>query len=223
MISLYFATSIFDFTTIDKDIARLYGDLSQINAIHIRRTDYTKNQKRYRSITENDVHEIMEKFPDEKYIIFSDDIEWCKNTFADYNFTYPPKNDSTFDDSLIEFAAMRKCKNIIMSNSTFSWWASYLKTSDGFVVYKTPWFDNNKYQEDIIPNDENWILLDEFLGKIERDFNRNKITDNEQNRKTAKNEINKNTIRINKNESWEMMYNTQPKQKHSYMKNQFNY
>ena len=98
---------MFNFTNIDKEVERLYGKLSDTAAIHIRRTDYIKSEDRYRSITEDDVYKIREKYPDDDFIIFSDDIEWCKQKFSNMNFRFSVKNDSKYDDSLIEFAAMR--------------------------------------------------------------------------------------------------------------------
>lgn len=165
-----FAINMFNFSDIDKIIERLYGNLSELTAIHIRRTDYIYPKRHYRSITEEDVNLIVEKFPENKYIIFSDDIEWCKEKFKKYDFIYPPKNDSNYDDSLIEFAAIRNCKNKIISNSTFAWWASYTSDNNGITVYKKPWFIKNLV-EDIIPNDKNWVTFNNFIGIKEKDNN----------------------------------------------------
>lgn len=157
---------MFDFSKVDKEISRMYvglGDLSQIAALHIRRTDYVYPKRHYQTIEEQDVIRIREKFPDDKFIIFSDDIEWCKSKFEKYGFLFPPKNDSEFDDSIIEFCALRKFMAIIMSNSTFSWWGSYLSTRPNhWTVYKEPWFTYTSKQ-DIIPNDKNWMTLEKFL------------------------------------------------------------
>ena len=79
------------------------------------------------------------------------------------NFRFSVKNDSNYDDSLIEFAAMRQCMAVIMSNSTYSWWAAYLNERPGHLtVYKNPWFTYES-DNDIIPNDNNWITFEDFL------------------------------------------------------------
>lgn len=79
------------------------------------------------------------------------------------NFRFSVKNDSNYDDSLIEFAAMRQCMAVIMSNSTYSWWAAYLSERPGHLtVYKNPWFTYES-DNDIIPNDNNWITFEDFL------------------------------------------------------------
>ena len=156
-----FAKQLFDFSEVDKEVKRLYGNLSDIGALHIRRTDYIN--KHYRYLTEDDVKKIRECFPNDDFIIFSDDIDWCKKKFSDLNFKYPPVNDSKYDDSIIELAAMRQCMAVIISNSTFSWWAAYLSERPGHItVYKKPWFTDST-SCDIIPNDKSWIIFEDFL------------------------------------------------------------
>ena len=63
------------------------------------------------------------------FFVFSDNVNWCRENldilglsnediiFVDYN-----KGENTFRDMQL----MSLCKHIIISNSTFSWWAGYL-------------------------------------------------------------------------------------------------
>lgn len=69
-----YARDMFDFSAIDKEVERLYGKLSDTAAIHIRRTDYVEPKRWYQSVTEEDVIKVREMFPDDEFIIFSDDI-----------------------------------------------------------------------------------------------------------------------------------------------------
>lgn len=85
-------------------------------------------------------------------IIFSDDIEWCKDAFSAYPFAYffeggkpSPKEHEpeykTFSPTdWIDFFAMTQCDYHIISNSTFAWWAAYLGSKGKPVVYPYPWF-----------------------------------------------------------------------------------
>ena len=77
-----FALRLLNLDRISNEVNRLYGNLSNTCAIHIKK----KKHMAQNTITENDVRAIRRKFPDDDFIIFSDDIEWCKSRFYDLNF-----------------------------------------------------------------------------------------------------------------------------------------
>lgn len=102
-------------------------------AIHVRRGDYVNNPF-YVDLMNTDYYErAMLEFPDSDFLIFSDDVEWCKRQpiFADCEFS--EGKTETEDMSL-----MASCKGIIMANSSFSWWASYL--SNAKIVAPLAWY-----------------------------------------------------------------------------------
>ncbi len=101
-------------------------------AIHVRRGDYVGNPF-YVDLMATDYYErAMEEFPGEKFLVFSDDIEWCKTQqlFKGCEFSG--------GDELTDFNRMAGCKGIIIANSSFSWWAAYL--SQGRVVAPLEWY-----------------------------------------------------------------------------------
>lgn len=52
---------------------------------------------------------------------------------------------------------MSACKNFIISNSSFSWWAQYLSTNNNRIVYApSRWYTNNR-KVDIYQ--QNWRLI----------------------------------------------------------------
>lgn len=51
---------------------------------------------------------------------------------------------------------MRHCKELIIANSSFSWWAAFLKNQDGRVVAPKTWM-NRAARFDIW--EEDWILV----------------------------------------------------------------
>lgn len=102
-------------------------------AIHVRRGDYVNNPF-YVDLTETPYYEdAMLFFLDEKFLVFSDDIEWCKtqSMFKECEFS----EGKTEEEDL---RLMASCKGVIMANSSFSWWGAYL--SKGKVVAPKNWY-----------------------------------------------------------------------------------
>lgn len=113
-------------------------------AIHVRRGDYVGNSF-YVDLTKTDYYEDAIKYVDERnsedltYLVFSDDIEWCKeyfkqDRFKGYNFVYSTEKDPIEDMNL-----MAGCNTaVITANSSFSWWAGYL--SLGMIIAPKDWY-----------------------------------------------------------------------------------
>ena len=125
-------------------------------AIHVRRGDYslsqeskhhTKNMEWYRSA--------MDIIKADKYIVFSDDVEYVKSNFIGDNFSF------ISDKDYVELFLMSMCKHNIISSSSFSWWGAWLnKNPNKKVIAPAKWFgkiDPGYPDFDIVPN--NWIKL----------------------------------------------------------------
>lgn len=100
-------------------------------------------------------------FPEDSlFVVFSNDIDWCKENFCHLpcNF-YFVENESHYHDLYL----MSMCKDHIISNSSFSWWGAYLNPSDYKRVVVPPnWFNLSTYwrdESDLIPPE--WIRLSE--------------------------------------------------------------
>lgn len=105
----------------------------------------------------------------DKYIVFSDDIDWCKQAFKGDKFYFfdsgeKYKNNMNYD--LFELQVMSSFKNNIIANSSFSWWAAYLNNNkDKTVIAPKIWFgeeycktiSKNKIMDSLIPFE--WILI----------------------------------------------------------------
>lgn len=118
-------------------------------AIHVRRASnpinpdepkYSENPF-YTSLTDTDYYErAIALFPYEKFVVFSDDPEWCRQKWGnDERFQIMDKGDEIEDFNLLS-----SCKNIIMANSSYSWWASYLSPNHPQVVYPLNWYSDNQ-------------------------------------------------------------------------------
>jgi hypothetical protein len=89
------------------------------------------------------------------FFVFSDDINWVKNTFTNYNLIYIDCN--LCENSWMDMFLMSKCNHNIIANSSFSWWGAWLNNyPDKIVVCPNKWF---KHQDaiDIIP--KSWISI----------------------------------------------------------------
>ena len=125
---------------IHKNILNKYPDICNYVGIHIRRGDYLLPQnKNIFYIPEIEWYEYMYKLYFYQFtpIIFSDDIEWCKNNVHINNAIF-----SEFDDEILDFYALSLCKHHICSNSTFSWWACYLtpEQNESINFFPVHWF-----------------------------------------------------------------------------------
>jgi hypothetical protein len=95
---------------------------------------------------------------DSVFLIFSDDIYWCKQNFPDLpeKFVFIDENKD-----YEELFLMSKCKNNIICNSTFSWWGAWLNKNDQKkVVAPAKWFGSA--YDHYNTNDlycENWIKI----------------------------------------------------------------
>lgn len=130
----YFANS-------KKKILDLFPNRERINkvSIHVRRGDYTRKSKFHNLLTFDYYQSAMNHFPNEKFIIFSDDLEWCKNKFVGERFSFY-KGENDLEDLFV----MSSCDHNIIANSSFSWWAAWInKNKNKKVIIPKQWFGVN--------------------------------------------------------------------------------
>lgn len=154
--------NLFAINDLDEKIVQLGEQLKNKTAIHVRRGDYPKKKLFYsRLLTVSDAYyqlaiNYFEKKGVNNFVIFSNDIEDTKkmlNRVSNSIFETVSIDRQLTD--LEEWYLMGSCKNIIIGNSTFSWWAAYLNPyEDKIVCAPNKYFGNN----DIIPKE--WITFD---------------------------------------------------------------
>jgi len=113
------------------------GKLEGYTAIHVRRTDYLTHTGCYSILRrENYYDKAMQILPSDKYMIFSDDLDWCKKEFIGDQFHFSEERDPVKDLGNMIF-----CSNYIIANSSFSWWGAWLSShKDKKVVAPAKWF-----------------------------------------------------------------------------------
>jgi hypothetical protein len=138
------------------DILKMFGGgigFDDRVSIHVRRTDMTTNNFDI-NLSETDYYEkAIARFPKERFLIFSDDMNWCLNKWAaDIRFDFAQHNDEVTDLKL-----MASCKSNIIANSSFSWWAAYLNPNPNKVVI-CPEFEYLDHKERRI-RPQQWIRI----------------------------------------------------------------
>lgn len=128
-------------------------------SIHVRRGDYVQLQHCHPLCTLDYYQAAVANFFDKDYyfIIFSDDIEYCKSVFGSQeNILYLNNTDP-----YIDLCLMSMCDHNIIANSSFSWWGAWLnKNKHKRVVAPKQWFGpmySNHDTKDLYCN--NWIIL----------------------------------------------------------------
>ena len=132
---------------LDEDLKKIIEDKNTCS-IHVRRGDYFKYPNHHPVQSINYYMRAVRQMPkDFVFLIFSDDISWCKENFPDIpeKFIFI-ENKKDYEDLYI----MSKCKNNIICNSTFSWWGAWLnKNNNKKVIVPNTWFGNAYSDKDI--------------------------------------------------------------------------
>ena len=134
-------------------IKKKYGNILKSNptSIHIRRGDYLKFQNIHPSCTKEYYQNAISALDSgETFLVFSDDPEWCRENFNQKRFVIV-ENELDYIDMFL----MAECKNNIIANSSFSWWAAWLNSNKNKrIIAPSVWFgsDGPQDQQDLIPD-----------------------------------------------------------------------
>lgn len=132
-------------------------------SLHIRRGDYQK-LKLYANICdlayyENAIKHINSIINDPVYFIFSNDIDWCKANIINMlgNNEYYIIDWNKKENSYADMQLMSYCKNNVIANSSFSWWAAYLnKNIQKTVIAPKKWLNRKNIGKIQL---DDWILF----------------------------------------------------------------
>ncbi len=145
-------------------------------AVHIRRGDYASTSfyssffgVSSQSYYENAIEKMRREIENPVFYFFSDNIAWCKETFAGIKAEFVDYNQG--DDAFKDLLLMTSCRHNIIANSTFSWWGAWLNNHANkkviapkewfrtdFLAKKEPVYPSRFYNtKDLIP--DSWIRL----------------------------------------------------------------
>jgi len=138
------------------DFLNSYSNLLCDNtlSLHVRRGDYLKFPLHHPPLTlEYYQNATFEMEPFDCCLVFSDDLVWCQDNFKDDRFVFINEKD------YFELFLMSKCKNHIISNSSFSWWGAWLNPNeDKRVISPKEWFGPQIVQETKDLYCDGWIV-----------------------------------------------------------------
>lgn len=132
----------------------LFGNI----ALHVRRGDYVKL---YPNIhipqTMEYYNQALLKLPqDMKVLVFSDDLDWCRDNFIGDRYVFIDEAD------YIVIYLMSKMRHHVIANSSFSWWGAWMSEYENkIIISPEKWFGGRKIMFDknmnLIP--KNWIRI----------------------------------------------------------------
>lgn len=137
------------------------GYLTQVG-VHVRRASNPINPSEpkyaenpfYFNLSESDYYErAMALFPNEKFVVFSDDPDWCKEKFKNN----PDVQVMDRSDEISDFNLLASCKHQIIANSSFSWWAAFLNPNETKkVIAPLQWYADG-IERTVCPKE--WIRI----------------------------------------------------------------
>ena len=152
----------------NSDLCNLYSRTSKympqnpILAVHIRRGDFFRDSNSIHAVCSLDwytraIDFYLSKNNNANVIIFSDDVAWVNS--IEFLSKFIVFAEPVHDEEVLAY--MSSADDFIISNSTFSYWASLVKTyrdSSASVIAPFYWFVNVPSQSlDLLP--QNWTLL----------------------------------------------------------------
>lgn len=128
-------------------------------SLHVRRGDFISDRKT------NSIHGtcglhyyteaiklINEKHNNTHFYVFSDDLDWAKQSIKIENATYIDHTTIPHEDMHL----MSLCKHNITANSSFSWWGAWLNTNENkTVIAPKIWYTENENEVAC----DSWIKL----------------------------------------------------------------
>jgi hypothetical protein len=106
-------------------------------SLHVRRGDYLLHPNFHPTCSLDYYRTAISTYnSDAKFLVFSDDPQWCKTNFQGDRFYFL---DTQSD--LVDLKIMTMCDHHIIANSSFSWWGAWLNTKqEKKVVAPSNWF-----------------------------------------------------------------------------------
>lgn len=153
-------------------------------AVHIRKGDYIKYIHKIPLLREfrrcqleyykQGIRKLRESYPDCNLLVCTDSPQWVTPLLAELDskaILAPVPND--VNPKFSDFCTLYLANGLVMSNSTYSWWASYLRNNRP-IVAPSPWWDPDGFIGTAMALDgpylhhPDWWILHSDTGEILR-------------------------------------------------------
>lgn len=145
----------------ESEIFRSFANRIEIEdpiIIHVRRGDYKSLGNTFGLLSQeyfiNAIKRLISKEGSDNVWAFSDDPEYVRENFKDIDIQCFPELEASLSQEEV-LVLMSKGKRLIISNSTFSWWAAAFAGLNASVIAPTPWFRNLSAPRDLLPHE--WL------------------------------------------------------------------
>jgi len=146
------------------ELAKILMSTNSVS-IHVRRGDYVSSQENKDffytcdiDYFEKAIDYVIENIENPFFVFFSDDPNFVNKNFKHLKFIIVDWNKGK--NSFRDMQLMSICKNNIIPNSSFSWWAAYLNSNPNKVVIGPKIWSKNTHSEDyheiLLPD---WIAI----------------------------------------------------------------
>ena len=138
--------------------------------VHVRRGDYLKLSNYHYNLPMEYYKKAIETHKEKDdcmFVIFSDDMDYCKEQFGSLlskDEVYYCKTSKDY----VELIIMSEMDGAIIANSSFSWWGAYLMEAKKELAHKDSpliisprmWFTDNHEQNDRNVERANWMFIE---------------------------------------------------------------
>lgn len=152
------------FSMLDEKNQILLNEIKKTNSVslHIRRGDYIQLEHVNKThglcsleYYQTAIKYIASKVENPHFFVFSDDIDWVKENLK---IEYPHAIvDFNQGKNYFDMELMKHCKNNIIANSSFSWWAAWLNQNPEKIVIAPKRWLAKKQKCDVVPKE--WIKI----------------------------------------------------------------
>ena len=157
-----------DETTLPSETRKIADEIraSQSVCLHVRRGDYVAYPANVRifgicgtDYYERGTTELRQRTGAGRVFVFTDDVDWCRNNFKKSDGYTVVENAHAGSHASIHFWLMTLCRNFLIGNSSFAWWAAWLSGGKEKIVCRPdPWFVDPKYSEAVVCPDS-WVKI----------------------------------------------------------------